>query len=88
MSDETQKSMEVEFGLPVIEIINEYSRLVSSIKKNHRRGKKLACLSSLAAIKPLHSHLIELFVNEIEARENDNNQTRDTRSSQNFFGYL
>jgi len=88
MSDETQKSMEVEFGLPVIEIINEYSRLVSSIKKNHRRGKKLACLSSLAAIKPLHSHLIELFVNEIEARENDNSQTRETRSSQNFFGYL
>jgi len=33
MSDETHRSKEVEIGLPVIEFINEYSRLVSSIKK-------------------------------------------------------
>jgi len=88
MSDETHRSKEVEIGLPVIEFINEYSRLVSSIKKNHRRGKKLACLSSLAAIIPLHSHLIELFVNEIESKETDNYQTRETSSSKSFFGYL
>ena len=61
MSDETHHTKEIEIVIPAIEIIDEYSRLLTNLKKNHRRGKSLACLSSLAAIKPLHSHLMEIL---------------------------
>ena len=88
MGDETHQSKEIEIALPAIEIINEYSRLLTNLKKNHRRGKSLACLSSLAAIKPLHSHLMEILVNDLEEKTSSIDQSETATPSQNSFGYL
>lgn len=88
MSDETHHTKEIEIVIPAIEIIDEYSRLLTNLKKNHRRGKSLACLSSLAAIKPLHSHLMEILVNDLEGKTSSVGQSETKAPSQNFFGYL
>jgi len=88
MSDKTHQSKEIEIVLPVTEIIDEYSRLLTNLKKNHRRGKSLACLSSLAAIKPLHSHLMEILVNDLEGKTSNVDQSETAAPSHNFFGYL
>ena len=88
MSDETHHTKEIEIVIPAIEIIDEYSRLLTNLKKNHRRGKSLACLSSLAAIKPLHSHLMEILVNDLEGKTSSVNQSETAAPSHNFFGYL
>ena len=88
MSDKTHQSKEIEIVLPVTEIIDEYSRLLTNLKKNHRRGKSLACLSSLAAIKPLHSHLMEILVQDLEGKTSSVNQSETAAPSHNFFGYL
>jgi len=88
MGDKTHQSKEIEIVLPVTEIIDEYSRLLTNLKKNHRRGKSLACLSSLAAIKPLHSHLMEILVNDLEGKTSNVDQSETAAPSHNFFGYL
>ena len=88
MSDETHHTKEIEIVIPAIEIIDEYSRLLTNLKKNHRRGKSLACLSSLAAIKPLHSHLMEILVNDLEGKTSSVDQSETKAPSQNFFCYL
>jgi hypothetical protein len=88
MSDKTHQAKEIEIVLPVTEIIDEYSRLLTNLKKNHRRGKSLACLSSLAAIKPLHSHLMEILVNDLEGKTSNVDQSETAAPSHNFFGYL
>ena len=88
MSDEMHHTKEIEIVIPAIEIIDEYSRLLTNLKKNHRRGKSLACLSSLAAIKPLHSHLMEILVNDLEGKNSSVDQSEAAAPSHNFFGYL
>ena len=88
MSDETHHTKEIEIVIPAIEIIDEYSRLLTNLKKNHRRGKSLACLSSLAAIKPLHSHLMEILVHDLEGKNLSIDQSETATPSQDFFGYL
>lgn len=88
MSDERHHTEEIEIVIPAIEIIDEYSRLLTNLKKNHRRGKSLACLSSLAVIKPLHSHLMEILVNDLEGKNSNVDQSKTAASSNNFFGYL
>ena len=88
MSDETHHTKKIEIVIPAIEIIDEYSRLLTNLKKNHRRGKSLACLSSLAAIKPLHSHLMEILVNDLEGKNSSVDQSETAALSHNFFGYL
>jgi hypothetical protein len=88
MGESSPKPKEIEIVIPVIEIIDEYSRLLTNLKKNHRRGKSLACLSSLAAIKPLHSHLMEILVNDLEGKTSSVDQSETKAPSQNFFGYL
>lgn len=88
MSDKTHQARDIEIALPIIEIIDEYSRLLTNLKKNHRRGKSLACLSSLAAIKPLHSHLMEILVNDLEGKTLNVDQSETAAPSHNFFGYL
>ena len=88
MSDETHHTKEIEIVIPAIEIIDEYSRLLTNLKKNHRRGKSLACLSSLAAIKPLHSHLMEILVQDLEGKTSSVDQSKTAVPSHNFFGYL
>lgn len=88
MGESSHKPKEIEIVIPVIEIIDEYSRLLTNLKKNHRRGKSLACLSSLAAIKPLHSHLMEILVNDLEGKTSSVDQSETAAQSHNFFGYL
>jgi len=88
MSDSSHKPKEIEIAVPAVEIIDEYSRLLANLKKNHRRGKSLACLSSLAAIKPLHSHLVEILVNDLEGKTSNVDESETAAPSHNFFGYL
>lgn len=88
MGESSHKPKEIEIVIPVIEIIDEYSRLLTNLKKNHRRGKSLACLSSLAAIKPLHSHLMEILVSDLEGKTSSVDQSETAEPSNNFFGYL
>jgi hypothetical protein len=71
--------------------IEEYDRLMSALKKDFRKGKKLSCLSSLTAMKPLHSHLVETFVSKLDSdspQSNDPEPQDDKSSSDEFFGYL
>ncbi len=88
MSESSHKPREIEITLPAIEIIDEYTRLLANLRKDHRRGKSLACLSSLAAIKPLHSHLMEILVNDLEGKTSNVDESETAAPSQNFFGYL
>ncbi len=88
MSESSHKPREIEITLPAIEIIDEYTRLLTNLRKDHRRGKSLACLSSLAAIKPLHSHLMEILVNDLEEKSSNEDNSENIIPSQNFFGYL
>lgn len=88
MSESSHKQREIEVTLPAIEIIDEYTRLLANLRKDHRRGKSLACLSSLAAIKPLHSHLMEILVNDLEEKSSNEDNSETTTPNQNFFGYL
>lgn len=88
MSDSSHKPKEIEIVIPAIEIIDEYSRLLANLKKNHRRGKSLACLSSLAAIKPLHSHLMEILVNDLEGKTSNVDESETAAPNHNYFGYL
>lgn len=88
MGESSHKSKEIEIVIPVIEIIDEYSRLLTNLKKNHRRGKSLACLSSLAAIKPLHSHLMEILVSDLEGKTLSVDQSETAEPCNNLFGYL
>lgn len=88
MSDSSHKPKEIETVIPVIEIIDEYSRLLTNLKKNHRRGKSLACLSSLAAIKSLHSHLMEILVSDLEGKTSSVDQSETAEPCNNLFGYL
>lgn len=77
--------------IAVTEFIDEYDRLISALKKDFLKGKKLSCLSSLTAMKPLHSHLMEAFVNirssESPEKENQESINQDA-TSKNLFGYL
>lgn len=88
MSESSHKPREIEITSPAIEIIDEYTRLLANLRKDHRRGKSLACLSSLAAIKPLHSHLMEILVNDLEGKTSNVDKSETAAPSQNFFGYL
>ncbi len=88
MSESSHKPREIEITLPAIEIIDEYTRLLTNLRKDLRRGKSLACLSSLAAIKPLHSHLMEILVNDLEEKSSNEDNSENIIPSQNFFGYL
>lgn len=85
-----QQSEQV-LSLAVTEFIDEYDRLISALKKDYRKGKKLSCLSSLTAMKPLHSHLMEEFVSTLGAespeKENQESLNQDA-TSKNLFGYL
>ncbi len=85
-----EKSDQV-LDVAVKEFIEEYDRLVSALKKDFRRGKNISCLSSLTAMKPLHSHLMETFVNNLES---DAPESIDQKTPKNgsvpveHFGYL
>ena len=85
-----QQSEQV-LSLAVTEFIDEYDRLISALKKDYRKGKKLSCLSSLTAMKPLHSHLMETFVSNLEsdAPESTDQETAKNGSTPvELFGYL
>lgn len=65
-NNQLSENIDQVLSIAVTEFIDEYDRLVSALKKDFRKGKKLSCLSSLTAMKPLHSHLMETFVNNLE----------------------
>lgn len=75
----------------VKEFIEEFDRLMNALKKDFRKGKKLSCLSSLTAMKPLHSHLVETIVSNLDSDslESKEPEPQDGKSSSDeLFGYL
>jgi len=90
-NNQLSENIDQVLSIAVTEFIDEYDRLVSALKKDFRKGKKLSCLSSLTAMKPLHSHLMETFVSNLEsdAPESIDEETAKNGSTPvEFFGYL
>ena len=90
-NNQLSENIDQVLSIAVTEFIDEYDRLVSALKKDFRKGKKLSCLSSLTAMKPLHSHLMETFVSNLESdapESIDQETAKNGSTSVELFGYL